>query len=431
MSLEVPTTERLVLRRYLLGQLSLAEQDQVEEQFEDPNYFAKYQVVERLLVQEYAAGTMAPTESDLFARNYLVTRKRRDQVAIIRALLEVHSNPPSSQHARSKHFEKWIPVFAAAASVIVGAIGWSHWRQTHPIQKAAVRPIDSPVGGVDVAPKLSPSRPGSEALPAPLQRTPPASAGKGEVTALLAPSAPGPPAPVSALTPESAATPAKPAHEKELVPEYALTQVTADQTGIVTPGAILVLKKGNIAMAPVSGTNLDQNIYKEGRVSQAAIAPASVRAVRTFVPGEKMWVTKIEREDDGLVLELLTDEYAGVRYRAALKFYFNPKGRRPSVKEMDKLVGEVFKVQPANAGGGNPRAAALDSHALAAPSSAPPPLAASPAQGALEITLGQSIDQVTALLGQPMSVVDLGAKKIYRYKDMSVVFKDGKVIDIQ
>ena len=38
---------------------------------------------------------------------------------------------------------------------------------------------------------------------------------------------------------------------------------------------------------------------------------------------------------------------------------------------------------------------------------------------------------MTAILGQPKSVVDLGAKKIYVYKDMKVVFNSGKVTDVQ
>jgi hypothetical protein len=60
---------------------------------------------------------------------------------------------------------------------------------------------------------------------------------------------------------------------------------------------------------------------------------------------------------------------------------------------------------------------------LAAPA-APP---AAPAS----ISLGQSINDVTGQLGQPKSVVDLGPKKIYVYKDMKITFKDGKVSDVQ
>ncbi len=58
--------------------------------------------------------------------------------------------------------------------------------------------------------------------------------------------------------------------------------------------------------------------------------------------------------------------------------------------------------------------------------------AQSPAQTApASISLGQTVEQVTAALGQPRSVGDVGAKKIYFYSDMKITFKDGKVIDIQ
>ncbi|MGB6830389.1 MAG: hypothetical protein WBE41_20245 [Terracidiphilus sp.] len=58
--------------------------------------------------------------------------------------------------------------------------------------------------------------------------------------------------------------------------------------------------------------------------------------------------------------------------------------------------------------------------------------APAPAQTAtVDISLGQTISQVTAALGQPQAVVDLGAKKIYKYKDMKITFKDGKVSDVE
>ncbi len=57
--------------------------------------------------------------------------------------------------------------------------------------------------------------------------------------------------------------------------------------------------------------------------------------------------------------------------------------------------------------------------------------AASPAAAPVSISLGQSIAQVTAALGQPQSVIDLGTKKIYKYKDMKVTFRAGKVSDVE
>jgi hypothetical protein len=58
---------------------------------------------------------------------------------------------------------------------------------------------------------------------------------------------------------------------------------------------------------------------------------------------------------------------------------------------------------------------------------APPP----PPAATVNISLGQSIDQVTSQLGQPVTVVNLGSKKIYKYKDMKITFKDGKVSDVE
>ena len=63
--------------------------------------------------------------------------------------------------------------------------------------------------------------------------------------------------------------------------------------------------------------------------------------------------------------------------------------------------------------------------------SGPGPNAATPAADPVNIAVGQTIDQVTAALGQPTKTVNLGAKKIYVYKDMKITFKDGKVIDVQ
>ncbi|HUO31549.1 MAG TPA: hypothetical protein VMU80_20160 [Bryobacteraceae bacterium] len=65
-----------------------------------------------------------------------------------------------------------------------------------------------------------------------------------------------------------------------------------------------------------------------------------------------------------------------------------------------------------------------------AASSGPNDTAAAPAE-APEVKIGQSIDQVVAAFGQPTKTVNLGAKKIYVYKDLKVTFIDGKVSDVQ
>jgi hypothetical protein len=65
----------------------------------------------------------------------------------------------------------------------------------------------------------------------------------------------------------------------------------------------------------------------------------------------------------------------------------------------------------------------------AAPASSTP--AAASSGGPVTITVGQTIDEVTANLGFPLTIIDLGAKKIYKYQDMKITFKDGIVADVE
>ena len=52
---------------------------------------------------------------------------------------------------------------------------------------------------------------------------------------------------------------------------------------------------------------------------------------------------------------------------------------------------------------------------------------ASAAPPARNVDIGQSVDEVIAILGQPKNKVDLGTKKLYVYKDLKITFVDGKV----
>ncbi|MGA3371762.1 MAG: hypothetical protein ABSC48_08385 [Terracidiphilus sp.] len=47
------------------------------------------------------------------------------------------------------------------------------------------------------------------------------------------------------------------------------------------------------------------------------------------------------------------------------------------------------------------------------------------------ISLGQTMDQVTAILGGPLKVANLGGKSIFYYKDMKVTFTNGKVSNVE
>jgi hypothetical protein len=107
-------------------------------------------------------------------------------------------------------------------------------------------------------------------------------------------------------------------------------------------------------------------------------------------------------------------------------------------------VADVFDVQQSDSanGGGQqqqqqaapaPRSAPVPVAAPAPVEAPPPPIPPPPPPPSdpKEIKLGQTPDQVTAAIGQPDKIITLGAKKIYVYKDMKIIFVGGKVSDVQ
>jgi hypothetical protein len=263
----------------------------------------------------------------------------------------------------------------------------------------------------------------------------------------------------------------KEAIQKSLQSQYALTKATADKKDIVTAGAVLVLQKDNLVMGESTASpeftasyqdgkiktgtvgaasKLNQKVplFLRGRVPGASSAPSTGQ--RTFVAGEKMWVTRIDVRDDSILFDLFTDAYSDVRYSVALTFKF-PKGIQLTADQVAKLVVDVFKVQPAEdekagnnqqQGGAQPAQPTRAQPGAPAAAGAPPPAADAPLapieappppadQPPPTITIGQTIDQVTAALGQPQRKAVIGKKVIYFYKDLKVTFVDSKVSDVQ
>jgi len=252
----------------------------------------------------------------------------------------------------------------------------------------------------------------------------------------------------------------KAAIQKKLEGVYAVTQATADRTDIVTAGSILVLQKSNLLMTDATKSDVNQNKYQDGKITQnvlgrttgflkrlpgAGAAPAGA-ATRTFVKGEKMWVTKIEVKDNSVVFELFTDQMGDYRYRALLTFF--GKGALPGPDDVAKTVAEVFTVQPqdsnqaaptdaaaapaaAPAAAAAPAPAPAPAQAAPAPIPPPPPPPDEPAAPPKTISLGQSVDDVVAAFGQPQKKAKVGTKEIYYYPDLKVTFVNGKVTDVQ
>jgi hypothetical protein len=259
--------------------------------------------------------------------------------------------------------------------------------------------------------------------------------------------------------PLNAQTPGTPASiEQTLESQYTLSKAAADKSDIVTAGSVLVLKKDGLLMSATTSGSAAQNIYKDGKISQgmwkiakmpgfgSLISHSGTGATvttRTFVAGEKFWVTKITVHEDGVVLELLSDPFSDVRYYSTLKFPFT-KGAYPSTDQVQSSVAEVLNVQPDDAAGnadsGKKQPPATATAAAAPPAAAPAPMAPiapppppvdTPPPAPKTIALKQTKDEVVANFGPPTKVVKLGTKEIDYYPDMKVTFINNKVTDVQ
>lgn len=238
--------------------------------------------------------------------------------------------------------------------------------------------------------------------------------------------------------------------QQKLESTYAITKPTDDKSDIVTAGAVIILQKDKIIMYSTANQVLPQNTYKAGKLSEGAFGvhdnvqkfgsfighppPSQAQTQsRHFVTGEKFWVTGIAVQGDGVVFTLFSDPYQDVRYQCTLKFPFT-KGTTPSTDEVLKTVAEVFKVQEDDSAKSDDKqqpAAGGDAQPAADQAPAADPAPAAPAAPPATVAIGQSTDEVVAILGQPDKILNLGAKQIYVYKDLKVTFVKGKVTDAQ
>jgi hypothetical protein len=224
---------------------------------------------------------------------------------------------------------------------------------------------------------------------------------------------------VCALAPAPAfCAPNSKAMRDALVEAYPLTRVGMsglaqfDYTRITQQGAILAVRLPGIYADLANTKNVIVNTnLANGQLTQATGSTAAFGGntghSRTLNPNEKVYVTMITVRKDSVLMELLTTgvttlgDGQGTRYRAELNV------KLPGLETMS--TDDVKKT--------------LDT-ALTDPATAS-------AVESKTIKLGMSPDEVKKSLGNPDKIVDLGAKQIYVYKDMKVVFLNSQVSDVQ
>ncbi|HEX4319258.1 MAG TPA: hypothetical protein VHZ52_00040 [Acidobacteriaceae bacterium] len=238
--------------------------------------------------------------------------------------------------------------------------------------------------------------------------------------------------------------------QRKLNATIVLTKPTADNTDIVKAGSVLDLNKEGLIMYAIDNKVAPTFTYKDGKLSmgfgalmsvdmQLGAGQSGINHVnvpqRRFVAGEKCWAIQSRVQDDGVILELYSDPFDNVRYFSQVKFPFAKKSV-PSVDEVMKTIAEVVTPEPMEQDAAPAQAPAQvappdPAPAPLAPIAPPPPPADTPPPAPKTVSLGQTKDQVIAILGQPSKVATLGPKEIDYYADMKVIYTKGKVTDVQ
>jgi hypothetical protein len=203
--------------------------------------------------------------------------------------------------------------------------------------------------------------------------------------------------------------------EDALKSKYQVTKVGIDHLRITDPGTVLIAQKDGIYANPstdagnVTNTVADETLSGPKGFGAAFFSKSNNRSLKE---GTKFYITRIWVRDKEVRLDLITcdtDEISvngnsrEMRYAATVAFEF-PDGFLGSAdadsvkKAIDPVLLPEGEVQAAQT---------------------------------KTVALGQTEDQVKSILGAPDKVIDLGPKKIYVYKDIKVVFADGKVADVQ
>ncbi len=215
----------------------------------------------------------------------------------------------------------------------------------------------------------------------------------------------------------------------QLQARYKLVKTGADASGltVVEPGTVLAVQKDDFLGVDPKSAVFCPSKFQDGDLKCPNLScVATVRQSSRFLRvGEKVYPTKIEvnLDNDTVVFEVMEcDSCNGVKQSSFLKsevsFQF-AKGslRNASIPQVEGTISQALAI---DSGGDSQK-----------PDTSVPQdqMASSPQQPQpCTIEEGQTIDHVVAALGQPDGIVNQGAKQFYSYKDLTVIFADGKVL---
>jgi len=227
------------------------------------------------------------------------------------------------------------------------------------------------------------------------------------------------------------ATPVSPVSiEEQLRAQYKLAKVAGGE--VLDAGTVLAIQKAGILAVSKSSAAICPSRYQDGDLhTPSAVCLAMVKmSSHWFRVGDKVYPSKIDfnPNKDKISFRIVacdscnqTDPPSYAKSEVIFQF---PKGslEKTSVSQIEDTIGQVLMID-------NSPPEPQQAQNAQAPSPQAP--AQQPQQKAGVVELGQTPEQVQAILGQPERMANLGSKQIYFYKDMKVTFLNGKVTDVQ
>jgi len=197
--------------------------------------------------------------------------------------------------------------------------------------------------------------------------------------------------------------------------KYQLTKTGIDRVRITQPGTVFIVQKDGISGDLSGDATFLNNKVTDGQIAQAGGFMAAMQGKTTsrdLKAGDKVYLFRVDVKDDQVQFFVITADTYDVAVHGSTK----------QTRYKSQISFELGKEFMATA---TPEAVEKAVEAVITPESEVK------AASTKSVDLGQSPTEVEAALGKPDKIVRLGAKMIYVYKDMKIVFQDEKVSDVQ
>jgi hypothetical protein len=243
--------------------------------------------------------------------------------------------------------------------------------------------------------------------------------------------------------------------QEQLVAQYKAAKLGSDTSGysVTEEGTLLAIQKGGMLGSPYSEKSTLANKYEGGTIhppsglmlsgKKALLGHFSTtqsqgQTTKLFAKGDKVYPTKVEVNVDkdtvtlGIVACDTCNKTDPPTYNKANVVFQFPKGAlaKASAGDVEDTIGQLLSISDSSGdqGGGDKQGGDQQgAQGGGGQQAADQPAQQEPAS----VEVGMTPAQVEAALGKPDKKVTLPSKTTYYYKDMKVIFKDGKVADVQ